>query len=129
MTDRGITTLQFRIASCLRWMEKQRAQNLDMVTDAGDASLWCKDEADLIRDHMRAVRDLWAHAQELDFLRHEGGPQSVAAMEAALKPFADFCAQIDASEAGRGAPDDKQIHPGLTVGDFRRARKAITGAA
>jgi hypothetical protein len=127
MTDRGVTTLQRRIMSALKWMKRQREQNLDMVTDAGDASLWCKDEADTIRDHMNAIRDLWRHCEELDFLRHEGGPQSVAAIEAALKPFAVFCAQIDATEAGASAPDEKVIHPGLTVGDFRRAARALGG--
>jgi hypothetical protein len=65
--------------------------------------------------------------EELDFLRHEGGPQSVAAMESALKPFADFCARIDAHPDAAAAPDDKEIHPGLTVGDFRRAHRALRG--
>jgi hypothetical protein len=46
-------------------MEKQRLQNLDMVTDAGDSSLWCKDEADTIRDHMNTIRDLWKYAAKL----------------------------------------------------------------
>ena len=52
--------LQQRISSAIRWMEKQRDQNLDMVTDAGDASIWCKDEADLIMDHINAIRALIA---------------------------------------------------------------------
>jgi len=67
-------------------------------------------------------RELSHKLDELDFLRHEGGPQSVAAMEEALKPFADFCAQIDEHPEAKEAPDDKVIHTGLTVGDFRRAR-------
>jgi hypothetical protein len=70
-----------------------------------------------------------AELRELDFLRHEGGPQSVAALEAALKPFADFCAVIDDHSIAKQAHDDREIHPGLTVGDFRRARKALTGEA
>ena len=40
------------------WLEKQRSQNLDMVTDAGDASRWCKDEADKIADYIKTVRGL-----------------------------------------------------------------------
>jgi hypothetical protein len=78
---------------------------------------------------MDMVDGLSHRLDELDFLHHEGGPQSVAAMEAALKPFADFCAQIDAHPAAAEAPDDKAIHPGLTVGDFRRARRAFGDAA
>lgn len=127
MNDKGITPLQRRIVRALKWMEKQRMQNLDMVLDAGDVSLWCEEEAETIRDHMNAIRDLWRHCEEMDFLRHEGGENSVAAMEAAIQPFADFCAQIDAHPDGAAAPDDKAIHPGLTVGDFRRAHKAMGG--
>ena len=44
-----------RVKRLIDWLEKQRRQNLDMVTDAGDASLWCKEEADLIREHIRTV--------------------------------------------------------------------------
>jgi hypothetical protein len=65
MDDPGVTTLQRRVVRALKWMEKQRLQNLDMVTDAGDSSLWCKDEADTIRDHMNAIRDLWKYAAKL----------------------------------------------------------------
>jgi hypothetical protein len=79
MSDRGVTTLQKRIVSALRWMKKQREQNLDMVTDAGDSSLWCKDEADLIRDHMNAIRDLWKHteAQAAEIARLRGELASI----------------------------------------------------
>lgn len=56
-----------------------------MVTDAGDASLWSRDEAEKIRDHIRTVEDMRRQLSELDFLRHEGGEQSVAAMETTLR--------------------------------------------
>lgn len=74
-----------RVNRLLKWLDKQRASHLDMVTDAGDASMWCKEEAELIRDHMQTVETMRSEIEELDFLRHEGGPQSVAAMEAALR--------------------------------------------
>ncbi len=65
MSDPGITTLQRRVVRSLEWMKKQRQQNLDMVIDAGDSSLWCKDEADTIREHMNAIRDVWKHAEAM----------------------------------------------------------------
>lgn len=74
-----------RVKRLIDWLEKQRQQHLDMVTDAGDASLWCKEEADLIREHIRTVEAMRDQLAELDFLRHEGGDQSVAAMEATMR--------------------------------------------
>jgi hypothetical protein len=65
MSDPGMTTLQRRVVRSLSWMKKQREQNLDMVVDAGDSSLWCKDEADTIREHMNAIRDAWKHTEAL----------------------------------------------------------------
>ena len=72
----------------LTWLEKQRLAYADMVTDGDDASIWCKEEAEKIADHAQTViclNELRLLSDEADFLRHEGGPQSVAAMEAALK--------------------------------------------
>lgn len=83
MTD--TVTDDRRINRLLKWLDKQRTSHLDMVTDTGDSSMWGKEEAELIRDHMRTVETMRSEIEELDFLRHEGGPQSVAAMEAALK--------------------------------------------
>lgn len=83
MTD--TVTDDRRINRLLKWLDKQRTSHLDMVTDAGDSSMWCKEEAELIRDHMRTVETMRSEIEELDFLRHEGGPQSVAAMEALLR--------------------------------------------
>lgn len=83
MTD--TVTDDRRINRLLKWLDNQRTSHLDMVTDTGDSSMWCKEEAELIRDHMRTVETMRSEIEELDFLRHEGGPQSVAAMEAALK--------------------------------------------
>ena len=74
-----------RVNRLLKWLDKPRAQNLDMVTDAGDSSLWCKEEAELIRDHMKTVETMRREINELDFLRHEGGAQSVAAMESTMR--------------------------------------------
>ncbi len=77
-----------RTKRLLEWLEKQRNDYADMVTDAGDASLWCKDEAEAIRDHIKTVEAMRDQIEELDFLRHEGGPQSVSAMETCLR---DVC--------------------------------------
>ena len=46
-------------------------------------------------------------------------------LRAALRPFANFCIDIDATEAGRLAPASQMIHAGLTVGAFRDARAAL----
>lgn len=81
MTD----NLDRRTKRLLEWLEKQRQDHADMVTDAGDASLWSKDEAEKIRDHIQTVIDMNEMLIELDFLRHEGGPQSVGAMEKCLR--------------------------------------------
>lgn len=83
MTD--TVTDDRRINRLLKWLDKQRTSHLDMVTDTGDSSMWSKEEAELISDHMQTVETMRREIEELDFLRHEGGPQSVAAMEAALK--------------------------------------------
>lgn len=77
--------MERKIKRLLEWLEKQRQDYADMVTDAGDSSLWCKDEADNIREHIKTVEDMRDQLSELDFLRHEGGPQSVSAMETALR--------------------------------------------
>lgn len=74
-----------KIKRLLEWLEKQRQDHADMVTDAGDSSIWCKEEAEAIREHIRTVEAMRDQIEELDFLRHEGGPQSVAAMEACLR--------------------------------------------
>lgn len=74
-----------RTKHLLEWLEKQRKDYADMVTDAGDSSLWCKDEAENIRDHIKTVEAMRDQIEELDFLRHEGGPQSVSAMETLMR--------------------------------------------
>lgn len=59
-----------------------------MVTDAGDASIWCREEAERITDHAQTVIDLnelRLLSDEADFIRHEGGVESVAAMEEAMR--------------------------------------------
>lgn len=81
-------SIERRVVRLLSWLEKQRLAHLDMVTDAGDASLWCKDEAERIADYAATVielNELRLLADEADFLHHEGGPQSVAAMEETLR--------------------------------------------
>jgi hypothetical protein len=88
MSDRK-KALQQRISSAIRWMEKQRDQNLDMVTDAGDASIWCKDEADLIMDHINAIRALIA---ERAAIRRE------ALAEELRGAVQRFCDRVDAGE-------------------------------
>lgn len=77
--------MERKIKRLLEWLEKQRQDHADMVTDAGDSSLWCKDEADKILDHIKTVEDMRDQLSELDFLRHEGRPQSVSAMETTLR--------------------------------------------
>ena len=81
-------SIERRVRDLLSWLEKQRIAHADMVTDAGDSSLWCKEEAERIADHAQTVIDLnelRLLSDEADFLRHEGGQESVAAMEAALR--------------------------------------------
>lgn len=80
--------IEARVHDLLSWLENQRLAHADMVTDAGDASIWCKEEAERIMDHAQTVIDLnelRLLSDEVDFLRHEGGPQSVAAMESAMR--------------------------------------------
>lgn len=79
-----------RVNRLLEWLEKQRQDYADMVTDAGDSSLWRKDEADKIRDHIKTVEDMRDQLSELDFLRHEGGPDDVAKIVAELREW-DHC--------------------------------------
>jgi Asp-tRNA(Asn)/Glu-tRNA(Gln) amidotransferase C subunit len=74
-----------KIKHLLDWLEKQRHDHAGMVTDAGDSSLWSKDEAEKIRGHIQTVIDMNEMLIELDFLRHEGGEQSVAAMETTMR--------------------------------------------
>ena len=74
-----------RVNRLLKWLDKQREAHEGMVGGTDEASQWAIDEAELIRDHMRTVETMRSEIEELDFLRHEGGPQSVAAMEALLR--------------------------------------------
>ena len=96
MSDPGVTTLQRRVVRSLSWMKKQREQNLDMVTDAGDASLWCKDEADTIREHMNAIRDAWKHTEALQ-ARAEHAEAELR--EARMQMLSDAGQAADAYEA------------------------------
>ena len=80
--------IESRVHSLLTWLEKQRLAHSDMVLDAGDASIWCREEAERIADHAQTVIDLnelRLLSDEADFIRHEGGEQSVAAMEDAMR--------------------------------------------
>ena len=58
-----------RVNRLLKWLDKQRLSHLDMVTDAGDSSMWCKEEAELIRDHMKTVETMRREIEELARLR------------------------------------------------------------
>jgi len=78
-------TYDRRVNRLLKWLDKQRASHLDMVTDAGDASMWCKEEAELIRDHMKTVETMRREIEELAQVRDalddlvswfSGGPSS-----------------------------------------------------
>lgn len=80
--------IETRVHDLLTWLEKQRLAHADMVTDAGDASIWCREEAERIADHAQTVIDLnelRLLSDEADFIRHEGGSESVAAMEEAMR--------------------------------------------
>jgi len=80
--------IERRVHDLLTWLEKQRLAHADMVTDAGDASIWCREEAERITDHAQTVIDLnelRLLSDEADFIRHEGGAESVAAMEEAMR--------------------------------------------
>ena len=50
--------IETRVHDLLSWLEKQRLAHADMVLDAGDASIWCKEEAERIEDHAQTVIDL-----------------------------------------------------------------------
>lgn len=105
-----------KVRDVLFWLQRQHAQTADMVTDAGDASLWCKDEADRIRGHIRtalAMRD--ALRQALPVLRrgvHEycdsvsvsRDPRSIAAAEwEKIRP--DILAILDIARLIEPSPD------------------------
>lgn len=80
--------IETRVHDLLSWLEKQRLAHAEMVTDSGEASLWCEEEAERIADHAQTVIDLnelRLLSDEADSIRHEGGPQSVAAMEGAMR--------------------------------------------
>lgn len=47
---------------------------------------------------------------------------------AALEPFGEFARMMDEIEHVKTTPDDAVIHPGLTVGHFRRAREVVAKA-
>lgn len=99
-----------RVNRLLKWLDKQRASHLDMVTDAGDASMWCKEEAELIRDHMQTVG---AMRREIDEQReraeeaksqvpraHEQVSAEAERLRDALEDAADYiAAMIDAKRA------------------------------
>lgn len=84
MTDHAVTDDR-RVNRLLKWLANQREAHEGMVGGADEASQWAIDEAELIRDHMKTVETMRREIEELDFLRHEGGPQSVAAMETLLR--------------------------------------------
>ena len=55
--------------------------------------------------------------------------ETIARLAEALKPFSEFVATIEKHPEARKCSDDFVIHPGITVGDFRRARAALKGEA
>jgi hypothetical protein len=102
--------------------------------------------SEILHDRQAGTEDAWWHERVGDHLRDVGEYDDQDATDKrrimrlpkverqlidaaahrvlladALRPFAEFCRQIDASPEGRDAPDGKVIHPGLTVGYFRRA--------
>lgn len=91
-----------KIKRLIDWLEKQRQKNLDMVTDAGDASLWCKEEADLIRDHMKTVE-----AMATRLKAHEVTPRPAWDDETCLR-FADAYDREDAAQRGEPNPHDEK---------------------
>jgi hypothetical protein len=78
--------------------------------------------------------DGWVkHIAKLDYKHDEAmsNARLIAAapdLVAALGPFAEFARMMDDLEHIKKTPDDAVIHPGLTVGHFRRARAAIAKA-
>lgn len=142
-----------RVNRLLEWLEKQRQDYADMVTDAGDASLWCKEEAELIRDHIKTVEDMRDHTRALSVDVKETPvhyqqaglsltddtqtPQSDPVSEvialraendrlrAALEPFAEADNHYDQSFEDDYSPCWAEF---FTIGDFRRARAALNAS-
>lgn len=91
-----------KIKRLIDWLVKQRAQHLDMVTDAGDASLWCKEEADLIREHIRTVEALTTRPKA-----HEVTPRPAWDDETCLR-FAEAYDREDAAQRGEADPHNEK---------------------
>lgn len=87
-----------RVKRILDWLEKQRQQHLDMVTDAGDASLWCKEEADLIREHILTVEALTTRPKAQEIM-----PRPAWDDETCLR-FAEAYDREDAAHRGEADP-------------------------
>lgn len=87
-----------KIKRLIDWLVKQRAQHLDMVTDAGDSSLWCKEEADLISEHIRTVEALATRPKA-----GEVTPRPAWDDETCLR-FAEAYDREDAAQRGEPSP-------------------------
>ena len=87
-----------KIKRLIDWLVKQRAHHLDMVTDAGDASLWCKEEADLISEHIKAVEAMASRPKA-----HEITPRPAWDDETCLR-FAQAYDREDAAQRGEADP-------------------------
>jgi multidrug resistance efflux pump len=94
-------------------MEKQRDQNLDMVTDAGDASIWCKDEANLIMDHITAIRALIAERDA-----------AIAQLSEANRALGEAEAKLAASEMA-GIVEGWKSRAEAAEAKLERAREAL----
>lgn len=79
---------------------------------------------DIVERLMKAT--LYEGHGELSALPEEAA-EEIRRLREALGPFAQFCAKIDGEELENAlsTPDDRVIHPGLTVGHFRLARQAL----
>lgn len=104
-----------KIKRLIDWLVKQRAQHLDMVTDAGDASLWCKEEADLISEYIRTVEALTTRPKA-----HEVTPRPAWDDEICLR-FAEAFDAEDAAQRGEPSP-----HSGKGEGYAEWAAERIT---
>jgi len=80
--------IETRVHDLLTWLEKQRLAHADMVLDAGDASLWCKEEAERIAGHAQTVIDL-------NEMRKAGAAQERTIWTRAIETYFDATAVMD----------------------------------
>jgi hypothetical protein len=86
-------------------------------------TMFSRDDED---DIFEEDTEQWMEKKRAERIR-ELKAELAAAMQA-LAPFAEFARMMDEIEHVQKTPDDAVIHPGLTVGHFRKAREVLSKA-